>query len=208
MEHIDGLKTNTQPNFGCVIMASGIGKRFGSNKLMANLAGRPLISWILDATENLFTQRIVVTRHPEIKSLCIQKNIPVILHNMPHRNDTVRIGLEAMSSDISGCMFCPCDQPLLSTNTLKTMLSTATDNPESILRTAYQNISGAPVLFPQWTFNELMNLPEKKGGNIILKKYPERIIYIPVQHYYELHDVDTPEDLHIITEYLSQINLI
>lgn len=33
--------TPTTPHLGCVIMASGLGKRFGGNKLMADLMGSP-----------------------------------------------------------------------------------------------------------------------------------------------------------------------
>lgn len=36
---------------GCVIMASGLGKRFGSNKLMADFNGKPMIYRILSATD-------------------------------------------------------------------------------------------------------------------------------------------------------------
>ena len=31
------------PKLGCVIMATGLGKRFGSNKLMADFCGKPMI---------------------------------------------------------------------------------------------------------------------------------------------------------------------
>ncbi|MEI3187571.1 MAG: NTP transferase domain-containing protein [Lachnospiraceae bacterium] len=37
---------------GCVIMASGLGKRFGSDKLMASFQGNPMISQILQATSS------------------------------------------------------------------------------------------------------------------------------------------------------------
>ena len=78
---------------GCVIMASGLGKRFGSNKLMADFHGKPLISRILSATDTaLFAARIVVTRSPEVESLCRERNIPVLLHAMPYRNHTVHLG--------------------------------------------------------------------------------------------------------------------
>ena len=43
------------PNCGCVIMASGLGIRFGGNKLMADFCGKPMITQILDATEDLFS---------------------------------------------------------------------------------------------------------------------------------------------------------
>ena len=46
---------------GCVIMASGLGRRFGSNKLLADFGGEPMICRILDATEGIFRRRVVVT---------------------------------------------------------------------------------------------------------------------------------------------------
>ena len=123
--------TNLSPTFGrtpgrtlgCILMASGMGVRFGSNKLLASFLGKPLIHQILSATDtDAFSKRVVVTRHPEIADLCRQKSIGVILHELPYRNDTVRLGLECFGEDLpDGCMFCPCDQPLLSRETLEKM---------------------------------------------------------------------------------------
>ena len=36
---------------GCIIMASGLSTRFGSNKLMANLDGAPLIAHAISACD-------------------------------------------------------------------------------------------------------------------------------------------------------------
>ena len=38
---------------GCIIMASGMGTRFGGNKLMAELDGVPLIQHVIQATDGL-----------------------------------------------------------------------------------------------------------------------------------------------------------
>ncbi len=70
---------------GLVIMASGLGKRFGGNKLMEKLDNLPLIQWILDASEGIFDRRIVVTRSPEVKALCDERGTGCILHDLPHR---------------------------------------------------------------------------------------------------------------------------
>lgn len=84
-----------------MIMASGLGKRFGSNKLMADFNGKPLITRILSATDGpLFAARIVVTRSPEVESLCREREIPVLLHTMPYRNHTVKLGLSALLGKI------------------------------------------------------------------------------------------------------------
>ena len=63
---------------GCVIMASGLGRRFGGGKLLAKLEGKPLIEWTLDATEGIFRQRIVVTRHREVETLCREREAPAL----------------------------------------------------------------------------------------------------------------------------------
>lgn len=44
-------------------------------------------------------------------------------------------------------------------------------------------------------FNELLNLPEHKGGGFLIKKYPAQVIAVPAQDKYELYDIDTPDDI-------------
>ena len=139
------------PKLGCVIMASGLGKRFGSNKLMADFCGKPMIQRALDATEGLFSRRVVVTRHESVADLCKEQNVDVILHDLPHRSDTVRLGLQALG-DLDACMFLPGDQPLLRRETIATLLENWKANPGKIVRPAYEDNEGSPVLFPSWAF--------------------------------------------------------
>ena len=195
------------PRLGCVIMASGLGKRFGGNKLMANFNGEPLFCRALAVTEGYFARRVVVTRHADVAKLCQTRNIEVILHDRPYRSDTVRLGLSAITAtgNIDGCLFCPGDQPLLRRETIKQIIQTFAIDKNTIIRPAFDGIPGAPVLFPRWAFSELLTLPEGKGGGFVAKKYPERVRLLPVQDFYELKDVDTPEDL-IYLEKLSQLS--
>lgn len=186
-------------DYGCVIMASGLGKRFGSNKLMANFDGNPLICRILDATEGFFPKRVVVTRHQDVASLCQERGIEVILHEFPYRSDTVRIGLEAIG-DVSGCMFCPADQPLLRKETVAALLLSAVNNSENIWRTQFETVPGSPVLFPKWAFAELLDLPEGKGGGWVVKKHIQRVSLMNVANSSELLDVDTPDMLELLQQ--------
>lgn len=181
-------------NTGCVIMASGTGKRFGGNKLMADFLEKPLITHILNATDGLFTKRVVVTRHPDVANLCKNRDIPVVLHDFPHRNDTIRLGLEALKP-VARCMFCPGDQPLLSKETLVSLLLSAVNTPEVIWRTCWESTPGTPVVFPQWTFTQLLTLPEGKGGISIIKNHTEKCKSQSVSTPWELMDIDTPEVL-------------
>ena len=184
---------------GCVIMASGLGKRFGGNKLMADFGGQPMIARILAATEGIFDRRVVVTRHEDVALLCRKQGIEVVLHDLPNRNDTVRLGLEAVG-DVDGCLFCPGDQPLLRKETVAALVSDWKKEPDFICRMVFENQPGAPILFPKWAFPELLSLPEGKGGGLLTKKYPERVRLHPVRDRYELIDVDTRENLMKLSE--------
>lgn len=185
------------PQTGCVIMASGKGVRFGGNKLMADFGGEPMFLRSVAATEGLFDERVVVTRHEDVAQICVERGIRVLLHDLPHRNDTVRLGLEALGN-VDCCLFCPGDQPLLSRETVAVLLENWKQSRESIVRPAFEDTQGSPVLFPNWTFPELLTLPEGKGGGVVIRNHPEAVLTVPVSNPFELADADTPEMLEIL----------
>ena len=182
------------PKIGCVIMASGLGKRFGGNKLMADFHGKPMIQRALDATDGLVAKRVVVTRHEQVAALCREQRVDVILHDLPNRNDTVRLGLEALG-DLDACMFLHGDQPLLRRETVAMLLESRKENPDSMIRPVYEDTEGSPVLFPSWAFPELLDLPEGKGGGAVIKNHPHAVHRVSIADPFELADADTPEML-------------
>lgn len=182
------------PQTGCVIMASGLGKRFGGNKLMADFHGKPMIQRALDASETLFTKRVVVTRDERIAALCREQNVDVVLHALPHRSDTVRLGLQALG-ELDACMFLPGDQPLLRRETVAMLLECRNEHPDCIIRPGYEDTEGSPVLFPSWAFPELLDLPEGKGGGVVIKNHLHAVYRVSVANPFELADADTPEIL-------------
>lgn len=188
---------------GCIIMASGQGTRFGGNKLMAKLDGMPLVAHVMRATSELFDERIVVTRHAEVAKLCRAAGVDVVMHNEPERNDTVRLGMEALGS-CDTVTFFQADQPLISTSSITALLQAAEREPDCIWRASFQGTPGAPVLFPAWAFTELRALPAGKGGGFVAKAHPERVRYVEVASSWELFDVDTPDDLQILAQHVKQ----
>lgn len=194
------IYTEQKANIGCVIMASGMAKRFGTNKLLATFQGKTLIQRILDITgEDVFEKRVVVTRSEEVAMLCKQQKIDVIFHALPNRNDAVRLGIEAMKG-MEACIFCPCDQPLLKKESLKQMVIKFRLLKKGMLRLSYQEKQGSPVLFGKEYFEELANLPEKSGGSYLIKKYPENVGFVLAIEEMELYDIDTKEDYEWLIE--------
>ena len=184
-------------------MASGMGTRFGSNKLMAELDGLPLIQHVIRATDGLFARRVVVTRHAEVAKVCHALGVEVILHNESYRNDTVRLGMEGMD-DCTTVMFVQADQPLISPASIAALLRRAEEDPELIWRASFEGTPGAPVLFPAWAFDELRALPLGKGGGYVAKAHKERVRIVEVASKWELFDVDTVEDLQVLEDHVSR----
>jgi len=112
---------------------------------------------------------------------------------------TARLGLVAVG-DADGCLFCQADQPLLKQETVKALLLSAAQDPGSIWRPCFGENPGSPVWFPRWTFDQLMQLPEGKGGGYIVKAYPHRVRTIQVQDEYELMDADDRETLALLLQ--------
>ncbi len=194
---------------GCVIMASGLSRRFGSNKLLADFCGQPMLCRAIAATDTLqLAARIVVTRSEEVRALGEKCGVPVLLHSLPGRNDTVRLGLSALleqEPDLAGCMFLPGDQPFLHRETIERLISafmqTQKETEREIFRLGHrfkndpEPLVGSPVLFERGYFAELCALPEGKGGNVLLKKYPEHVHTVYIADRNELADADTPDAL-------------
>ena len=100
----------------CIILASGVGRRFGANKLLTAIDGAPMLQHILDISQGLFAKRIVVTRHKEVAEICVQQQIPCLLHDKPYLSDTVRLGtayVQQLLPQAEGLLFAVADQPLL-----------------------------------------------------------------------------------------------
>lgn len=202
MRDMKPFEANTDvifPSLDCVILASGFGRRFGSNKLMAPFLGQPMLLQILEATEGLFRQRIVVSRYEEAAELARERGCRVILHDLPLRSDTVRLGIGAAAGS-SGCMFCPGDQPLLRRETLRLLAAQFQEDPSRILRLGCDGIPGMPVIFPARFYPELQSLPDGKGGSAVMHAHPEAVTVMKIEDPLQLRDADTPEALRELEE--------
>lgn len=229
---------NIFDSISCIIMVSGMSKRFGTNKLLATFNNNTLFENAINISRFVsFGKTLAVTRHDELVQICEREHIHCIKHNMPYRNDMVRLGVSHIlkeaccqkSSCTKGILFLPSDQPLITKTSLQLLCllfiyynnsyfaCNSTDkssnvnnnhfnnniiiNNSKICRLAFNGTPGAPVIFPASYYDELMNLPQGKGGGFIAKKHPAQVVLVPAQDEYELFDIDTPDDLIRLSQY-------
>lgn len=237
---------NIFSSISCIIMASGMSKRFGTNKLLASFNNNTLFENAINISRFVsFGKTLAVTRHDELVQICEREHIHCIKHNMPYRNDMVRLGVSHILKEThrhkscctQGILFLPSDQPLITKTSLQLLCllfiyynnsyfacnstdkssnanndysnnnysnndySNNNNNNNKICRLAFNENAGAPVIFPACYYNELLTLPQGKGGGFIAKKHPAQVVLVPAQDEYELYDIDTPDDLIRLSQY-------
>ena len=150
------------PKLGCVVMAAGNARRFGDNKLAAQLRGRSLILRALEAVPaEKFDKVVVVTQYPEVMRLAGEFRFAAV-HN-PHPDygisHTIALGLTELR-DCDGVLFQVSDQPLLRRESVAELVDRWRARPEKIAALGHGGVRGNPCLFPARFFPELLELRE------------------------------------------------
>jgi molybdenum cofactor cytidylyltransferase len=186
---------------GCVVMAAGNARRFGNNKLAAQLDGRSLIRRTLDAIPpDVFDSVIVVTQYPEIAVLAQEYSFTVIRNEHPDFgiSHTIKLGLSELM-DCHGVLFLVSDQPLLKQESVAALAEFWRQQPEHIAALGHNGVRGNPCLFPARFFPELLELQEDRGGNAVIRRHEECLVLLDVDAA-ELTDIDTPQAMNDIRE--------
>ncbi len=179
---------------GCVVMAAGNARRYGGNKLAAQLQGRSLIRRTLEAVPgDLFDSVVVVTQYPEVIDLVKEFHFSAIHNDHPEYgiSHTIELGLTGLR-DCGGVLFLVSDQPLLRRESVADLVRFWKAQPDRIAALGHNGVRGNPCLFPARFFPELMELQEDHGGNTVIRRHEEDLVLMEVAAQ-ELTDVDTPQ---------------
>lgn len=180
----------------CIILAAGTGKRFGGEKLLAEVGGIPMIVRAFHAVpEESLHQVAVVSADERILELAQEHGFLPVQNTAPEEgiSRSIRLGMEALEP-CTAILFMVGDQPFLKKERLQMILKEAEKSPDSIIALSQNGVAGNPVLFPAEFFEELKALHGDRGGKAVMSKYPSRqkLMETPRE---ELLDVDTPEML-------------
>lgn len=179
---------------GCVVLAAGNARRFGSNKLNAQVEGVSLIRRALDAVPGGLAT-VVVSQYPDILALAGEYGFDALLNDRPELglSRSVRLGL-AHLTDCDGVLFLVSDQPRLKRDSVEALAALWAQNPEKIAAMAHNGVRGNPCLFPARLFPELLALTGDRGGNAVIRHHEDDLILLETDAP-ELADVDTPAAL-------------
>lgn len=187
---------------GIVLLAAGVGKRFGGNKLTAQVRGKPMYLWAMENIEEMKTELpiVVVTGTPEIVSAAEAKGMIAIFNGQPELGISlsIRLGIEAVIQEdrkVDGILFMVCDQPWLEKTTLVRLMS---EFDGGILALSYGERRGNPVIFSREYLKELSELSGDIGGRQVMARHRENVRFLEVNDERELQDIDKREQMEVI----------
>ncbi len=187
---------------GIVLLAAGAGKRFGGNKLTAQVHGKPMYLWAMENIEEMKTElpAVVVTGTPEIVSAAEAKGMIAIFNGQPELGISlsIRLGIEAVIQEdrkVDGILFMVCDQPWLEKTTLVRLMS---EFDGGILALSYGERRGNPVIFSREYLKELSELSGDIGGRQVMARHRENVRFLEVNDEKELQDIDKREQIEVI----------
>lgn len=118
----------------CIILAAGKGSRMMSDKpkVMHEIAGRPMISWLLETVEQLRPDEIIVVSAPDIPELkeTVAPHKIAIQTEQLGTGDAVRAAMSQMESTEGDVLILLGDAPLLSVYTLRRLIDTRHEDPD------------------------------------------------------------------------------
>jgi len=189
-----GLAFMELPKIGCAILAAGNSTRFHSNKLTASFHGEPVYLRLFKTLPiDCFSQITVVTQEGEIAQSARVFGYQVVINPHPENgiSGSVRLGTESCIS-CDAIAFLVADQPLLTTQTIRTLVHNYYEHPDNIIGAVSSGRRGNPNIFPKLFFDELCRITGDKGGGVVIRNHPDSFWGIDVPEL-ELEDIDTVE---------------
>ena len=179
-----------------VLLAAGFSTRFGSNKLLTEINGRPLIEYSAAALSPC-DHIIAVARADDdaVLSALNAFDIDCVTNAHPERGMGYSIACAVNASlDSSGWCLLPADMPYLKPSTTQKLID-AMHAGAMLAAPFYQGRRGHPVAFNRQFGGALTALDGDNGARSIVEQHAERLSVIVCDDAGVLLDVDTADQL-------------
>ncbi len=179
-----------------ILLAAGNSKRFGENKLLYPINGKPMYQYAAEVVREseAFFEKVLITQFPSIGSDMTFADYKVVHNNNSELgiSHSVVLGVANCREDTDGYCFLVCDQPYLTATSLKAFVEGYVKSKLPLGTMAYGDKLGNPTLFSVVYKDELLSLVGDAGGRKILRNAAEEDVYIhQVGCEKELMDIDT-----------------
>lgn len=197
-------KVQRAPRVTALVLAAGASSRMGSNKLLADLGGMPMITRAVSAIRPAVDAMTVVTGRDAPQIEAALGNQPVsFVHNPDYAEGlatSLRRGIESISDDTDAVLVMLGDMPRVDAAMVGKLV--AAFNPaehRSICIPVHNGQRGNPVLWGRQHLEALKSLKGDTGARQLFDQYADELVEVAMPDDAVLTDVDTPEALALMT---------
>jgi len=188
------------PKIAIVILAAGLSSRMGANKLLADVAGEPLIRrTVASALNSGGAPVVVVTGHQqtEIHEALAGSNV-IYVHNPQYSeglSSSLRVGIAALPTDVEGTIIILGDMPETPPSLLDRMIASFSPEEGRLICVPVNNgRRGNPVLWARQYFPEMERITGDNGAKHLIGVHDSSVFEVEADDT-AFRDVDTPEAL-------------
>lgn len=191
------------PHVAALVMAAGSGSRFGGGKLLAPLAGKPLLQHVLDRVAEAGVGEAIVVLGADAEAV---EGAIAWSGATPVRNpdadrglsSSLVIGMASIDPGVDAVLILLGDQPLVRASTIRALIDAPDDPARPVVVPSYPNDRGRnPVLLRRAAFGLIDEARGDRGLGPVLDAHQELVTEVAVMA--DNPDVDTPGDLvHVV----------
>ncbi|MGH7904171.1 MAG: nucleotidyltransferase family protein [Candidatus Dormibacteraceae bacterium] len=196
-----------------VVLAAGSSSRMGTNKLLLDLDGRPLVAHVLEAARKGGCHPIVGVWSDPAVGTALEggqggEGGATLVHNPEAASgiaSSLRSGLAALPPWVAGAMVLLGDQPLVGSATVASLLQRwRAGDARPAAATAHAGRWVPPILIDRSLWPELAGLTGDEGARQVLGARPELVDVVAGSG--SPDDVDTPDDYARVVRLSSRRN--
>ena len=179
-----------------IIMASGLSRRMGHEKLLLQVNGLPMVEHVIKtAHSSLIDGIVLIYRKDAVKEIGKRYGFKTILNPNPEKgqSEAIKLGITHAPSETDSYMFFVADQPYLSCATINRLIEVFNRDKKCIIIPVYNGKQGNPVIFPAALKEELLSLEGDCGGRIVAERMENLVKLVPIGSDLEGTDIDTRE---------------
>jgi len=188
------LSTESIEDAAVVLLAAGTSTRFGSDKRLHLIEGKPMILRTADQYKKVFSNLFIVIKESdeEISQILQPLHPSMVVAENAHEGmgASLAAGVES-AADYPNLFIALADMPYVETNTLQRLYEILV--PNGIVRPVYQGTPGHPVGFTREYYPELTMLQGDTGAREVIRNNLRSLVQLWVNDSGVLRDVDRPE---------------
>ena len=182
-----------------ILLAAGSASRFGAQKLLQDLHGKPVIRWSAESLLGLPIADVVVVVPPDdaaFRSALTGLTVRFVANPAPEdgMGRSLACGISALHPGATAALISLADEPIADRTALMAVIERYRAGGVSIVVPRFRGIRGHPELFDRSVFPELAVLTGDQGARAITDRDAERVAFVDLDQPKPI-DVDTPTDL-------------